>query len=208
MVKDMNTKELLNLTSRGTIWDLGNEMLYRLCRDYPDHKSAGVITAKVWLIGRSYAAAIERGRKIEEDGDSFYESKVVPKIQASHLDEHLDMLRQFSEISSESIPMILGTHKYLTDLFAKISGKDKRSLASKYLHFHCPALFFLYDSRAVRGARVLYPRFSSELPTEKVDYEYAKFFLKLVQLRDEIHRMEGRLLSTREIDNIMINIGS
>jgi len=54
----------------------------------------------------------------------------------------------------------------------------------------------------------LYPIFSSELPTEKVDHEYAKFFLKLIQLRDEIHRMEGKLLSTREIDNIVINIGS
>ena len=204
----MNTKELLNLTSRNTIWNLGNEILYRLCQDYPDHKSAEVITAKVWLIGRSYAAAIERGRTMEENGDSFYETKVVPKIQASHLDEHLNKVKQFSKISSESIPMILKTHKYLTDLFAKISGKDKRSLASKYLHFHCPALFFLYDSRAVKGARALYPRFSPELPTEKVDYEYAKFFLKMVQLRDEIHRIEGRLLSTREIDNIVINIGS
>ena len=117
----MNTRELLNLTSRGAIWNLGNEMLYRLCKDYPDHKSPEVITAKVWLIGRSYAAAIERGRNTEEDGDSFYESRVVPKIQASLLDQHLDKVRQFSEISPESIPTILETHKYLTDVFAEIS---------------------------------------------------------------------------------------
>ena len=61
MTHDMNTADLLNLTSRGAIWNLGNEMLYQLCRDYPDHKAPEVITAKVWLIGRSYAAAIERG---------------------------------------------------------------------------------------------------------------------------------------------------
>lgn len=183
-------------------------MLYQLCRDYPDHKSPEVITAKVWLIGRSYAAAIERGRTTEEDGDSFYESRVVPKIQASRLDEHIDRVRQFREINLESIPTILTTHKYLTDLFAQISGKDKRSLASKYLHFHCPSLFFLYDSRAARGARVLYPRFRSELPIKKVDQEYAKFFLRLVQLREDINGKEGRLLSTRQIDNILINIGS
>lgn len=204
----MNTRELLNLTSRGTIWNLGNDMLYRLCKDYPDHRSPDVIAAKVWLIGRSYAAAIERGRKTEEDGDSFYESKVVPKIQASRLDEHLDKVRQFSEISSKSIPIILKTHRYLTDLFAKISGQDKRSLASKYLHFHCPSLFYLYDSRAVKGARALYPRFKAEIPTGSVDAEYAKFFLRLVHLRNEVHKNEGRLLSTREIDNILINLGS
>jgi hypothetical protein len=183
-------------------------MLYQLCRDYPDHKSPEVITAKVWLIGRSYAAAIERGRTKEEDTDSFYESKVVPEIQASRLDKHIDKVKQFSEINSESASTILRTHKYLTDLFADISGKDKRSLASKYLHFHCPALYFLYDSRAARGARALYPRFRSELPIKKVDQEYAKFFLRLVQLRKDIYRKEGRLLSTREIDNILINVGS
>jgi len=204
----MNTTELLKLTSRGAIWNLGNEMLYQLCRDYPDHKTPEVITAKVWLIGRSYAAAIERGRTMEEDGDSFYELKVVPKIQASSLDEQIHTVKQFSEIERESIPTILRTHKYLTDLFAEISGKNKRSLASKYLHFHCPALFFLYDSRAATGARVLYPRFRPELPVKQVDQEYAKFFLRLVKMREDILRKKGRLLSTREIDNILINIGS
>jgi hypothetical protein len=208
MTRDMNTTELLKLTSRGAIWNLGNEMLYQLCRDYPDHKSPEVITAKVWLIGRSYAAAIERGRTTEEDGDSFYETRVVPKMQASNLDEHIDKAMQFTDITPESIPAILKTHKYLTDLFAEISGKGKRSLASKYLHFHCPALFFLYDSRAAKGARTLYPRFRPELPAKKVDQEYAKFFLRLVKMRQDILRQEGQLLSTREIDNILINIGS
>ncbi len=202
----MNTRELLNLTSRGAIWNLGNKMLYRLCQDYPDHKSPEVITAKIWLIGRSYAAAIERGRKKEQDVDSFYESRVVPKIQRSHLDQHLDEVRQLSEISFESIPIILKTHKYLTDLFAKISGQEKRSLASKYLHFHCPSLFFLYDSRAVRGARALCPRFRADMPTDNVDTEYANFFLRVVHLRNKIQKNEGCLLSTREMDNILFNV--
>jgi len=81
----MKTTNILKLTSRSAIWNLGNEILYQLCREYPDHKSPEVITAKIWLIGRSYAAAIERGRTVEKDSDSFYESKVVPKIQASGL---------------------------------------------------------------------------------------------------------------------------
>ena len=204
----MNTRELLNFTSRDAIWNLGNEVLYRLCKDYPNHKSPEIITAKIWLIGRSYAAAIERGRNTEEDGDSFYESRVVPKIQASLLDQHLDKVRQFSEISSESIPIILETHKYLTNVFAEISGKEKRSLASKYLHFHCPLLFFLYDSRAAKGTRVLNPRFRAEIPTEYVDSIYAKFFMRVFQLRNEIQKKEGIVLSAREIDNILINVGS
>jgi len=204
----MNTRQLLKLTTRSIIWDLGNKMLYQLCRNYPDHKAPEVIVAKVWLIGRSYAAGIERGRKRKGDGDSFYESMVAPKIQASYLDEYLGRVRLFRVINSRGIPLILQTHKYLTDVFAEISGREKRSLASKYLHFHCPRLFFLYDSRAARGARVLCPRFRTQLATKNVDAEYAKFFLKAFHLLSEIQKKEGRLLSTRQLDNILINVGS
>lgn len=207
MTLEVDTKRLLHLTKR-EFWNLGNEILYRLCQEYPDHKSPEVIIAKVWLIGRSYAAAIERGRTIEEDGDYFYETRVVQKIQSSQIDNNLYKVKKFSEINSQSIPMILKIHKYLTDLFADISGKEKRSLASKYLHFHCPNLFFIYDSRALRGAREIYPRFRSKLSIKKVDQEYTKFFSKVVQLRDDIYRKEGRLLSPRELDNILINMAS
>ena len=55
---------------------------------------------------------------------------------------------------------------------------------------------------------MLYPRFRPELPAKKVDQEYAKFFLRLFKMREDILRKEGQLLSTREIDNILINIGS
>jgi hypothetical protein len=44
-------------------WDFGNEILYSMCRQNPFHDKPEIVTAKVWLIGRSYAAAIERGRK-------------------------------------------------------------------------------------------------------------------------------------------------
>ena len=205
MIDNLITKELLKLACSRTIWDLGNEVLYRLCKEHPDHKSQQAITAKIWLIGRSYAAAIERGKNTKEDGDKFYETKVVPQIQASELDQQLDEVRQFNEINNESIPIILKTHEYLTDRFAKISNKRKRSLASKYLHFHCPSLFFIYDSRAEKGARVLLPKLKVEIPIGNFDNVYAKFFMKLVYLRKEIQRMEGIPLSTREIDKILIS---
>jgi len=38
-------------------------------------------------------------------------------------------------------------------LFSKISGLNKRSLASKYLHFHVPELFYISDSRAYDAMR-------------------------------------------------------
>jgi hypothetical protein len=47
-------------------WDLGNSVLYDLCRKHPSHKTADEILAKVWLIGRSYAASIERRKNVKE----------------------------------------------------------------------------------------------------------------------------------------------
>lgn len=42
-------------------WHIGDEVLYDMCRKYPAHDREDVIAAKAWLIGRAYAAAIERG---------------------------------------------------------------------------------------------------------------------------------------------------
>ena len=47
---------------KSTNWDLGNSVLYNLCENNFDHSSDEKIIAKVWLIGRVYAAAIERRR--------------------------------------------------------------------------------------------------------------------------------------------------
>ena len=188
--------------------NLGNDVLYQLCKDYPEHKTPEEIIAKIWLIGRAYAAAIERRKNKDEKNDAFYEKTVVPAIQKSSLDEYLNKVSIFNEITLENIPKILETHNYLTNLFTLISGIKKRSLASKYLHFHFPKLFFLYDSRVVASSRMLLPRFKSEIPRKNVDPEYGKFYLRLFHLRNLIYEKEGCILSPREIDNILINIQS
>lgn len=202
---NIKTAQLIKLTSRGTLWNLGNDVLYQLCKQHPKHKAPDVIAAKIWLIGRAYAAAIERRKNKDEENDNFYASRVVPIIQKSLLDNYLEKTTKFKKITDESILLILETHKYLTDVFTCVSGIEKRSLASKYLHFHCPHLFFLYDSRAVASLRSLLPRLSVNIPTQNADKEYGKFFLKLVHLRDLIYRQEGILLTPRELDNILIN---
>jgi hypothetical protein len=47
------------------------------------------------------------------------------------------------------------------DLFAAITQREKRSLASKYLHFHVPHVFYLYDSRARRAITKVVPRLNN-----------------------------------------------
>lgn len=146
------SKKLLDSATRQSEWDVGNKVLYDLCEQYPNHKINSEIIAKVWLIGRAYAAAIERRRQNSNDafeGDDFYTEKVAPEIRKSKIDEWFSLLHGIDHVNENNINQVLLVHLRITELFRKISGLEKRSLASKYLHFHFPNLFFIYDSRAV-----------------------------------------------------------
>ena len=56
----ITAQEVVAALKKNRVWDLGNKVLYDLCSSYPYHKTDEEIIAKIWLIGRSYAAAIER----------------------------------------------------------------------------------------------------------------------------------------------------
>jgi hypothetical protein len=210
----MNIREQdieLALSGEIDVWTFGNEVLYRLCRDYPKHDDPGIIVAKVWLIGRAYAAAIERRKHADPDNpianDPFYEKVVAPALKDSDLDNRLDSLHQYREINNENVAVVLETHKYLLDEFKKLTGLYKRSLASKYLHFHHPNLFFIYDSRATSSLREIMPRQKvRQLQQEcDCDSEYAVFTLKLLELCGEIERRFHYRLTPRQIDRLLLN---
>jgi hypothetical protein len=76
------------------------------------------IVAKVWLIGRAYAAAIERRKeRTLFSGDAFYIDHVGPKIKASGIDGWLSRLEGLHSPTAESLPDILRCHARLTKLF-------------------------------------------------------------------------------------------
>jgi len=82
------TTDLVKKAICSKVWDLGNQVLYDLCRNHPDHSRDDVIIAKIWLIGRTYAAAIERRLVAHKtEGDAFYETEVAPKIRSSGIDD-------------------------------------------------------------------------------------------------------------------------
>lgn len=188
-------------------WDFGNKFLYQLCRKHPSHSDPSIAAAKVWIIGRSYAAAIERRRKTESESGDYYRDRVAPEIVGSEIDQRLTALKSIRHVTHESFPQIVETHKYLTDLFSRISGQDKRSLASKYLHFHAPTLFFIYDSQAVKGMRTL-AKITGRASKNCCDgdNEYRKFAEKCLLLRDHIHEGQGVRLNPRQIDRLLLSI--
>jgi len=150
-------KEQVVSSVESSAWDLGNKILYDMCRQYPAHNNSSEIIAKVWLIGRSYAAAIERRKNTgssQFNGDDFYFEKVAPEIKRSEIDAWLDALDAIDEVSESTLEVILSAHLNVTELFSSISGLEKRSLASKYLHFHCPDLFFIMIAGQLQPYRI------------------------------------------------------
>jgi hypothetical protein len=198
---------LVDLASAPSPWDLGNEVLYTLCRDHPAHKNPSVVIAKVWLIGRAHAAVIERRRGRHEASDSFYIESVAVDIMRSGIDEWIEEAKEKVGRGESAVTQMLATHAKVTQLFEGIAGLNKRSLASKYLHFHVPSLFFIYDTRAAEGVRVLAaPLGRTTGGNGDADSEYRRFVEKCVTLQGLI---EGRLavrLSPRQLDNLLLHV--
>jgi hypothetical protein len=208
-----NEKRVLNLykkfsSGKDSRWTFGNSILYKMCKDNPKHTDPDVIVGKIWLIGRSYAAAIERRKDANQETDNFYFDIVAPNMKriGIKLDKKISTL---SKSSSSDIENLLTTHKFLTDEFNKISHLQKRSLASKYLHFHCPKKVFIYDSRANNAINKLvvrpYKSVLNNLSPLEYDKEYGKFVCKVLELKHFLETELKKRLSPRDIDNFLLS---
>jgi hypothetical protein len=189
-------------------WSIGNQVLYDLCQRYPRHTVDSEIIAKIWLIGRAYSASIERGRgKAADSGlsnDRFYAEAVPKALRASRLDEKLGALAKLKETNESNVGPVLDAHTNLVHVFQGLTNKSKRSLASKYLHFHRPDLFFIYDSRAVQGIRALgIPARALDVPPS-ADREYARFVCAAISVREYVRSELLRRLSPRELDRLLL----
>ncbi|GEN76918.1 hypothetical protein [Chryseobacterium hagamense] len=207
----MNTlpKKEIEKAMQNNVWHFGNEILYKMCEENFGHKKDECILAKVLFIGRIYSASIERRRtKDNEINDNFYINRVVPTFRQSEIDTYLTQLKNFKTLEIKNLKYVLETHYYLTKTIKEITQLDKRSLVSKYLHFHLPELFFIYDTRAVAALK----NFVSKVPNnfkpfiklENIDAEYAKFFCKCFILKAEIEKQFNIKLSNRQLDNLLI----
>jgi hypothetical protein len=208
MKRNSNLNISEHLTNK--YWDYGNQILYDICKKNFLHNRDKLILTKVLFIGRVYAAAIERrkNKKIENiDNNSFYIKKVLPAFKKSKLDHHLLHLKNI-KLNSETITEILEVHFYLMSELSKLTELDKRSFCSKYLHFHLPNLYFLYDNRSVKALRKYKSRVSKDLnqipKLKNVDKHYANFYCKCFELKIEIEKTHNTKLSPRQLDNILL----
>jgi hypothetical protein len=202
------TRDDVDHASRSSPWDLGNEWLYSLCHAHPRHDRPDAIIAKVWLIGRSYAAAIERRKNARGSSDDFYETTVAKKIKESALDQWLSSLPDRMTDPWRELGQVVAVHKHLMDLFKDITGWENRALASKYLHFHRPDLFFIYDSRAkgALGKATPSPRQIPRIEAEAADHEYLTLVRRCQWIRDDAVERFNTLVTPRQVDKILLRI--
>ena len=198
------------LKQKNSRWEFGNSILYQMCEDNPLHNDADVVIGKIWLIGRSYAAAIERRKNADDyQGDDFYYDAVAPKMLeiGKDLDSRIESLKNNTGIIADCVPEILSTHKYLMDAFMDLTGLEKRSLASKYLHFHCPEKFFIYDSRAraAIGKIVKRPNKKILLGVDDHDAEYGDFVCRMLELQEYLDEKLGVYEKPRAIDSFLLS---
>lgn len=196
------------LTKHDTRWKFGNHILYSMCEEYPLHNDIDIIVGKIWLIGRSYAAAIERRKNAISSNDDFYYYEVAPKMLeiGKELDNRITQLKNFENQILDNIQNIMSTHKFLMEAFNKITGLEKRSLASKYLHFHCPCMFFIFDSRAKDGINKIVTKPTDRYIQSKNNYdkEYSVFVNKIVELQNYLGNILGYYPTPRELDNFLL----
>ena len=196
-------------------WDFGNNLLYDMCKNNFQHEKDEIIITKVLFIGRIYAAAIERRKnkgKTNINNDNFYIKIVAPTIRLSKIDEQLTILKSIKRITAENLHQILKVHYYLMKTISKITDLEKRSFCSKYLHFHLPELFFIYDSRASNALKTFIAKVPIDLhhilKLKNIDHEYAKYFCKCFDLKSKLEQQHKTKLTNREFDNILIQISN
>lgn len=193
--------------SKDDKWMLGNNAIYELCRKYPSHKKDEEIRAKIWLIGRSYAAPIERRKIKKHINDDFYDyvtREFIKFNKKEKFDERLNELRNL-KFNEENLSSFLKLHYSLTEFSKDITGLEKRSLASKYLHFHYQD-FPIYDSRA-RGSLNIFVGGKIKF-SDGVDKNYAQFCSKILFLCKYIEKETGKMPTLREIDTYLIKIAN
>lgn len=188
------------------MWIFGNKILYNMCSENPLNNKKEIVAGKVLLIGRSYAAALERAR-IEKSSEQIYDDFLNDVLQNSDIiDGKIKFLNEISlsEIF-ENLQNIFDLHSLLTSIMEKATGLEKRSLSSKYLHFHCPNAFFIYDSRARMAINALVKK--QQILKYKGDNEYIEFYLRALELQNFIKNETGILLNPREIDDLLLYSG-
>jgi hypothetical protein len=167
------------------------------------------VIAKLWIIGRKFAAGIERRVAGEPGVQSGALWKVAEHMYASgqEIDGIVESLAAVWEpLDPDKLTAIIDAHGRFVRLLQRITtgGKAPRSFASKYLHFHNPAVP-MYDRYAAWALRQLYARKKIPAlgtPTE-VDQDYVWYVARFWRLYQDVSTSQ-QWISVKLLDHYLL----
>ena len=169
-------------------YELLDQELCDLCHRYPTHSDPATVTAKLWIIGRTYATGIER--KIPTNGKQGGSMSQLVGHLLRHGAELDRLFARFQELGEPLDPAALRTvidvHGQYMHLLKPVlrSNQSPRSFASKYMHFHCPVVPIIdtIAQSALRASVHWHRSFKIfDLPAH-ADEAYARYALRFWQL--------------------------
>jgi len=188
-------------------WGAVDDVLYRICRQYPDHSDRRGLTAKLALVDRAYSAGLERRVTPPKGSQAITVIADFAHDHAAEVDAIIAGVATVREpLTAGTMRHIVAQHGRFTRLLLGVTtdGKAPRSFAAKYLHFHNPAVP-IYDSYAAFGLGKLVRWDAKSVPFDcpsEGDAEYYGFCVRFWWLYDAC-RQEGLEVTVKALDNYL-----
>ena len=119
--------------------------------------------------------------KAKKENKDIHEVIAAGIAKSNELDGWLASINDVKHVDMDNLGRVLAIHRQFIELLKKLTGGERatrRSFASKYLHFHNPNAFFIFDTRAESEIRCRckeLPRStkvkSSQLPLSRSKYD-------------------------------------
>jgi len=174
------------------LWRQIDRFLEDMCKKFPAHKNVKEVIVKVTAIDRLYRAMLYRGRQDYH--------KIATGLRDSDIDK---VLRQINGLLSiKNLPQVLEATKIVAGL-----GNPKKPrywvFASKYLHFHKPKLFPLFDKNAKDKCNALCRRLGLTNEYLNSMNEYEAFCRQLLSLQKVLVHKTRCKASLSDLDKFL-----
>ncbi|WP_298370626.1 hypothetical protein [Azospirillum sp.] len=187
----------------------GNDVLYRMCQERPKHELKGDVFSKIWLIGSSYSASLKRGANQDNPLEKVTDAMTsINNQNQNRVDCLIQSVSRINCLTTENIHISLAAHSKFLSILSEVIDLNRRSFASKYLHFHAPQAFFIFDSVVNKNIRsqlkewgVHQNSFRISDNIKEFDETYSSYCLRAIYYRDEIMRKPDA--TPREVDRAL-----
>lgn len=192
-MKPTLTREFITGALADSVLEPRVRALYELCFMHRHHFRDDIVADKLRMLVRLCA---ERGLRMRD----FSPEYVAHRLGRAAVDRWFGGLATAEKLD---IALLLEVHKHMMRVFDDLDEAEARSLASKYLHFHFPELFFVFDSRVEAAAMALGEGECGYLAIHEHDPVYGRFYACARKLVDKMTPQVGRRLGPRELDRVL-----